>query len=114
MCNLYSVAKMRSEVSRMARALRDRHDNQPPMAGVYPDYSAPVVVVGEDGEHEIRDMRWGMPSSKKALMNAASKRADKLRAKGQTVDANARWRAISVSELSLTTRMRASTAKVDD
>lgn len=30
--------------------------------------------------------RWGMPSSKKALFDAASKRADKLRAKGQEVD----------------------------
>jgi hypothetical protein len=36
----------------------------------------------------IRDLavtRWGMPSSKKALLDAASKRADKLRAKGKEV-----------------------------
>lgn len=30
--------------------------------------------------------RWGMPSSQKALMDAAKKRAEKLQAKGQTVD----------------------------
>ena len=31
-------------------------------------------------------VRWGMPSSKKAIFDAASKRADKLRAKGADVD----------------------------
>ena len=30
--------------------------------------------------------RWGLPSSRKALMDAASRRADKLRAKGKEVD----------------------------
>ena len=30
--------------------------------------------------------RWGMPSSKKALLDAATRRADKLRAKGKDVD----------------------------
>lgn len=36
----------------------------------------------------MRDVRWGMPSSKKALLDAATKRADKLRAKGQAVEFN--------------------------
>src|SRR5581483_9716017 len=36
----------------------------------------------------MRDMRWGMPPSKKALRDAAAKRADKLRAKGKDVDFN--------------------------
>jgi putative SOS response-associated peptidase YedK len=31
-------------------------------------------------------VRWGLPSSKKALLDAATKRADKLRAKGKPVD----------------------------
>ncbi len=86
MCNLYASTRMRSETVRLARAMRDRNDNQPPLSAVFPDYPAPVVIRGEDGAREMRDMRWGMPSSKKALFDAASKRADKLRAKGQSVD----------------------------
>ncbi len=86
MCNLYSVTRSRAEIGRLARAMRDRNHNAPPMPGVYPDYAAPVVLRGEDGEREMRDLRWGMPSSRKALLDAATKRADKLRAKGQAVD----------------------------
>jgi len=88
MCNLYAMMKGRAEAAALARAFTDRNNNQPPMSGIYPDYAAPVVVQGEDGNREMRDMRWGMPSSKRALLDAATKRADKLRAKGQTVDFN--------------------------
>ncbi len=88
MCNLYAIMRARAEAARLARAMVDRNNNQPPMPGVYPDYPAPIVLKGEDGVREMRDVRWGMPSSKKALLDAATKRADKLRAKGQTVDFN--------------------------
>ena len=70
----------------MARALSDFGHNNPTQPGVFPDYAAPVVVRAEDGARVMRDLRWGMPSSKKALLDAATKRADKLRAKGQDVD----------------------------
>lgn len=86
MCNLYAMMKTRAEAARLARAMTDRNNNQPPLPGVYPDYLAPVVVRAGDGTREMRDLRWGMPSSKKALLDAATKRADKLRAKGQEVD----------------------------
>lgn len=86
MCNLYSTLKMRAETARLARAMRDRNDNQPPMPAVYPDYAAPVIVNAEDGVREMRDMRWGMPTSKQALFKAASGRADKLREKGTEFD----------------------------
>jgi putative SOS response-associated peptidase YedK len=86
MCNLYAMMKGRAEAAALARAFSDRNNNQPPMSGVYPDYPAPVILKGEDGQHEMRDVRWGMPSSKKALLDNAAKRADKLRAKGQAVD----------------------------
>ena len=89
MCNLYSMMRGRAEAAALARAMSDRNHNNPPMPGVYPDYLAPVVLKGEDGEREMRDLRWGMPSSKKALLDAASKRADKLRAQGKDVDFNA-------------------------
>jgi putative SOS response-associated peptidase YedK len=86
MCNLYAMMKARAEVARIARAMTDRNNNQPPQPGIYPDGEAPVVVVGADGHREMRNMRWGMPSSKKALMEAASNRGDKLRAKGTEFD----------------------------
>lgn len=52
---------------------------------VYPDYPAPIVHE-VDGRRTLARARWGMPSSKKALLDATSKRADKLRAKGNEVD----------------------------
>lgn len=88
MCNLYAIMKARAEAATVARAMTDRNNNQPPMPGVYPDYPAPIVRRGADGAREMVDVRWGMPSSKKALYDAAAKRADKLRAKGQEVDFN--------------------------
>jgi len=78
--------RARAEAARIARAMTDRNNNQPPQPGIYPDGEAPVIVVGETGERERRNMRWGMPSSNKALMEAASNRADKLRAKGTEFD----------------------------
>lgn len=86
MCNLYAMMKGRAEAAALARALGDRNNNQPPMSGIYPDYPAPIVVKGPDGARDMRDARWGMPSPKSVLLDATTKRADKLRAKGQTVD----------------------------
>jgi putative SOS response-associated peptidase YedK len=88
MCNLYAMTRPRAEAAALVRAMRDRNHNAPPIPGIYPDYLAPVVLKGEEGEREMRDLRWGMPSSRKALLDATTKRADKLRAKGQTVDFN--------------------------
>lgn len=88
MCNLYAMMKSRAAVAALVRAMNDRNNNQPPMPGVWPDYAAPVIVRDETGAREMRDMRWGMPSSRKALLDAATKRADKLRAKGQDFDFN--------------------------
>jgi putative SOS response-associated peptidase YedK len=85
MCNLYSMTRSRAEAAALARAF-DWNNNQPPMPGIYPDYAAPVVFTAADGSRQMRDMRWGMPSSKKALLDATSKRANGLRAKGQVVD----------------------------
>jgi putative SOS response-associated peptidase YedK len=78
--------KARAEAAALARAMTDRNNNQPPISGVFPGYAAPIVLKGADGVREMRDAMWGMPSSKKALMEAATKRADKLRAKGQEID----------------------------
>lgn len=88
MCNLYAMMKSRAAIAALVQAMSDRNNNQPPMPGIFPDYAAPVVINGEGGQREMRDMRWGLPSSKKALLDAATKRADKLRAKGTEFEFN--------------------------
>ncbi|MET4359032.1 hypothetical protein ABIC08_009009 [Bradyrhizobium sp. RT9b] len=54
------------------------------MPGVFPDYKAPIVRNGTG--RELTTVRWGMPSSSRALMDATRKRAEKLQAKGKSVD----------------------------
>lgn len=85
MCNLYSLTKGQAAIRELARVMVDRTGNLPPMPGIFPDYPAPIVRNGLAGR-ELVLARWGMPSSQKALLHAASKRADKLRAKGKDVD----------------------------
>ena len=84
MCNLYNVSTNQDAIRALTKAL-DRLGNMPPSLDVYPDYPAPIVR-NNDGERELVMVRWGMPSSRKALLDAATKRADKLRAKGKDVD----------------------------
>jgi putative SOS response-associated peptidase YedK len=85
MCNLYSITKGQAAIIELTRAMRDTTGNLPPMPGVFPDYKAPVVA-NRNGVRELCLMRWGMPSSQKALLDAATKRAEKLRAKGANPD----------------------------
>lgn len=85
MCNLYSLTKGQAAIREFARAMRDRTGNLPSMPGIFPDYAAPIVR-RVAGERELAMARWGMPSSPKALLGAATKRARKLRAKGKEVD----------------------------
>lgn len=86
MCNLYSMRKGQADLLQATRAMHDRTGNMPPLPGIFPDHLAPIVRTAADGECELAMARWGMPSSKKALLDAATKRADKLRAKGKDVD----------------------------
>jgi putative SOS response-associated peptidase YedK len=85
-CNLYAIMKARAEAAALARAMSDINNNQPPIPGVYPGYTSPIVRHGAGGQREMADVYWGMPSSKQAIFQAATKRADKMRAKGQEVD----------------------------
>src|SRR4029078_12380841 len=87
MCNLYSQTKGQAEIAALTRALKDSTGNLPPLPGIFPDYQAPVVA-NKGGIRELCMMRWGMPSSSRAQLDAATKRADKLRAKGKQVDFN--------------------------
>jgi putative SOS response-associated peptidase YedK len=67
MCNLYALTKGQQAIREMARAMRDRTGNLPPMPGIFPDYPAPIVRTGADGERELVLARWGMPSPVFAL-----------------------------------------------
>jgi putative SOS response-associated peptidase YedK len=87
MCNLYSMTTNVEAIRRLFEVdvSSDKSGNLPAMPGIYPDYPAPIVRNGTAGR-ELAMARWGMPSSQKALMDAAKKRAEKLQAKGKTVD----------------------------
>jgi len=87
MCNLYSMTKNVDAIRRLfgIDVGHDHTGNLPAMPGIFPDYPAPIVRNGDHGR-ELVLARWGMPSSQKALMDAAKKRASKLEAKGKPVD----------------------------
>lgn len=88
MCNLYSHTSNRSAIAAMVRDIKRIQsglDNLEPQPGIFPDYPAPIVRNTPEGR-ELAKVRWGLPSSQKALYDAAARRADKLRAKGEDVD----------------------------
>jgi len=62
MCNLYSLTKGQAAIVALTRAMRDRTGNLPSLPGIFPDYAAPIVRTGADGERELVMARWGMPS----------------------------------------------------
>jgi len=84
MCNLYSMTR-NVEAMRRLFARFDVEAQIVPQPGIFPDYAAPIVRNGAAGP-TLTMTRWGMPSSRKALLDAATKRADKLRAKNKPVD----------------------------
>jgi putative SOS response-associated peptidase YedK len=61
-CNLYSLTKSQDATRRITKAMRDRTGNLPQLPGIFPDYEAPIVRTGDDGERELLLARWGMPS----------------------------------------------------
>ncbi|WP_398468019.1 SOS response-associated peptidase [Tardiphaga sp.] len=85
MCNLYSMTKNQAAIRQLFAVTNDIAGNLPSMPGIFPDYPAPIVR-NVDGGRELAMARWGMPSSSKALMDAAVKRAAKLEAKGKQFD----------------------------
>ena len=85
MCNLYNVTTNQQAIIDFVRALRDLTGNLEESLDIYPDYLAPIVRNTQEGR-ELARVRWGMPSSQRALLDAATKRADKLRAKGKPID----------------------------
>jgi putative SOS response-associated peptidase YedK len=66
MCNLYSITKGPHAIRDFTRAMRADVGNMPPLAGIFPDYFAPVVRNSAEGR-ELVMARWGMPSPKSAI-----------------------------------------------
>src|SRR5205814_5549125 len=85
MCNLYAITTNLAAIIALFRVINRYVGNLAPMPGVFPDYKAQIVGNGPEGR-ELATARWGMPSSSKALMDTTKKRAEKLQAKGMTVD----------------------------
>jgi len=56
------MTKGQVAIRELSRAMRDNAGNMPPLPGIFPDYPAPIVRYGDDGEREIAVARWGMPS----------------------------------------------------
>jgi putative SOS response-associated peptidase YedK len=86
MCNLYNMTTTQKAIIDLARALRDLSGNLEASIDVYPDRLAPIVRTAADGIRELARVRWGLPSSQFALLEAAKKRAAKLEAKGKPYD----------------------------
>jgi putative SOS response-associated peptidase YedK len=82
-CNLYSVT---TNIEALRSVVRDLFvdaegiGNFPPQPAIFPDYFAPIIR-NNGGLRELTKVRWGMPSSSRALYEAAQKRAAKLVAK---------------------------------
>jgi putative SOS response-associated peptidase YedK len=60
-CNLYSMLKSQEAMRRLFDRLVDRAGNMPPLPGIYPDYSAPIIRNAPEGR-ELVMARWGMPT----------------------------------------------------
>ncbi len=85
MCNLYNISTNQESIRQITRALIDNVGNLEPELDLYPDQMGPIVRNTPAGR-ELVKVRWGLPSSQKAIFDNATKRADKLRAKGKQVD----------------------------
>lgn len=68
MCNLYSMVKNQDAIRRLFRAYHDRTGNLPPLPGIFPDYLAPIIRTGTDGNREMVMARWGMPGPSSLTM----------------------------------------------
>ena len=92
MCNLYSMTKGPQAIRDFTRAMRSEVGNLPPLPGVFPDYSAPIVRNGTEGR-ELVLARWGMPSRFEALKGKTRPRRDEYpQCRLATLEAMARRR----------------------
>ena len=69
MCNLYSHTSNAQAITDLIGAFRNRTGNLQPQPGIYPDYPAPIMRTGDDGERELVMARWGMPTPPEYLVS---------------------------------------------
>lgn len=62
MCNLYNLTTTQRAILEWTKAMRDLTGFNEPSRDVYPNFQAPVVRVGEDGQREVVPLQWGMPT----------------------------------------------------
>ena len=105
MCNLYSHRKGPAAIIDLFRSMTSEVGNLEP-ADYYPDYPAPIVRHDGAGGLVLTKARWGLTSSRKVILDNASKRADKLRAKGKEVDTDAFAEILRMEPDSGTTNVR--------
>lgn len=53
MCNLYSHRSNLQAITDLVGTLRNGAGNLPPQPNIFPDYPAPIVRMGVDGEREL-------------------------------------------------------------
>jgi putative SOS response-associated peptidase YedK len=87
-CNLYSMTKGQDAIRQLFRVTNDRTGNLPPLPGIFPDYMAPVIRRGQDGERELVMARWGMPTPPKFRSGPIDRGVTNIRNAG-----SAHWRA---------------------
>jgi putative SOS response-associated peptidase YedK len=61
------MMKSQEAMRRLFDGLIDRAGNMPPLPGIYPDYSAPIIRNGPEGR-ELVMARWGMPTPPQYLV----------------------------------------------
>lgn len=88
MCNLYSHTRNVEAIRRLFSTFREIPTNLPlELPNINPNRPAPIVRnVAGGGEAELAMVRWGMPSPKNILDEAAAARATKLADKGKPFD----------------------------
>lgn len=69
MCNLYSQTKSQDAMRHVfddmiteGDVFEDQTGNLPAMAGIYPDYAAPIIRHRPQGGWQLAVARWGMPT----------------------------------------------------
>ena len=80
MCHAYSITTNLDALRRLRFTFEVASNigNLAPQTGVYPDMLAPIIRNTPEGFRELVKVRWGMPSSSRALYLAAKERANKL------------------------------------
>jgi putative SOS response-associated peptidase YedK len=90
MCNLYRMED-KDWVSNWAKDVESLI-NLMPAYQMNPDQSGPIIRNTADNRRQLTNARWGLPSPAFVQKQAAEARADKMRAKGQSVDMDALMR----------------------